>query len=83
MLTIKILNIFFVPLLNKKWYLLYVGHTSTLSGCKSLIAPRWKEAIMNGKGVAGDSKSEGSHMRQHRYLFGAGTETTIELKIES
>ena len=43
---------------------LYVGHTSTLTGCKSLYAPRWKEALANGKGVAGDSKSEGSHSQR-------------------
>jgi len=37
----------------------YVGHTFTLSGWKSLTAPRWKEAVANGKGVAGDGKSDG------------------------
>jgi len=38
---------------------LYVGHISTLTGCKSLYAPSWEEALANGKGVAGDCKSEG------------------------
>ena len=44
---------------------LYVGHISTLTGCKSLYAPRWKEASANGKGVVGDCKSEGSHSQRH------------------
>ena len=43
---------------------LYVGHIPTLTGCKSLYAPRWKEAIATGKGVAGDCKSEGSHSQR-------------------
>jgi hypothetical protein len=30
-----------------------------------LNSPRWKEELANGKGVAGDCKSEGSH-RQKR-----------------
>jgi len=42
----------------------YVGHISTLSGCKSLNAPCWKEALAIGKGVAGDCKSEGSHSQR-------------------
>ena len=43
---------------------MYVGHIPTLTGCKSLYAPSWKKAIATGKGVAGDSKSEGSHSQK-------------------
>jgi hypothetical protein len=43
---------------------LYAGHTSTLAECKSLYAPRWKEALATGKGVGGDAKSEGSHSQK-------------------
>ena len=41
----------------------YVGHVTLLSGWKSLSAPSWEEAEANGKGVAGDCKSERSHQQ--------------------
>ena len=40
---------------------LYVGHGNSLARCKSSYAPSWEEALVIGKGVVGDYKSERSH----------------------
>ena len=42
------------------------GIVLLLAGCKSLYTPIWREVLANGKGVAGDCKSERSHQQNQR-----------------